>query len=174
VQDGEDAAPFENEPGWQLTITEESQYFPAGQMKETSEALLESSIPPESAPADAIGSALVRIVIPVEFPAVAEPMVKPVRVTCTAALASILRFAMVMMTDLPSEIDGMPNEDGPLGDTQPAATTAVKKYKGNVSVMVLPMSSLPPAEVMKENVAVEFFLPANRSEITIVNEAFAT
>jgi hypothetical protein len=136
--------------------------------------LLESSIPPESKPTDAIGSALVPILIPVDIPAVAEPMVKPVRVTSTTVLASIPRFATVITTDLPSGIDGMPNEVGPLGVTKPAATTAVKKYKGNVNVMVLPISSLPPAEVMKDNVAVEFFLPANRSEIAIANEAFAT
>ena len=46
-------------------------------------------ITPELTPPDALGSALVATLMPVEFPAAAAPMVKPVTVTVTAVLAAI-------------------------------------------------------------------------------------
>jgi hypothetical protein len=48
-----------------------------------------SRIEPELTPTDAVGSALVAMVMPVESPDVAAPMVKPVTVTVTVVLAAI-------------------------------------------------------------------------------------
>ena len=46
-------------------------------------------ITPDATPADAVGSALVATVIPLELPADAAPKVRPVTVTVTAVLAAI-------------------------------------------------------------------------------------
>ena len=45
-------------------------------------------ITPDAVPAEAVGSALVAMIMPVAFPPVAAPTVKPVSVTVTAALAA--------------------------------------------------------------------------------------
>ena len=57
---------------------------------------------PDATPTEAVVSALVNIVIPMEFPAVAAPMVRPVSVTVTAVpAASALPEAVKTMEVLP-------------------------------------------------------------------------
>ena len=58
-------------------------------------------ITPELTPADTSRSALVATVTPVALPAVATPMVKPVKVTVTALLALIAWVAVVMTMEVP-------------------------------------------------------------------------
>ena len=112
--------------------------------------------------------------VTVTLPAVAAPMVKPVRVTVTAVLAAIGWLAVVMTTELPPVIVGVPEDVGSLGATKPAPVTAVKKLGGNVSVMVLPVASAPPAVVVKVHVAAAVVLPATRSNAVIENESLVT
>ena len=114
------------------------------------------------------------MVMPVELPAVAAPMVKPVRVNVTAVLAAIVWVAVVMTTELPPVIVGVPEDVGPLGATKPAPVTAVKKLDGNVSVMVPPVASAPPTVVVKDHVAAAVVLPATRSNAVIENESLVT
>ena len=52
----------------------------------------------------------------------------------------------------------------------PGVPVLEKKPVGYVSVMVLPISSLPPAVVVNENVAAADVLPATRSDVAIANE----
>ena len=54
------------------------------------------NIPPEAAPADKTVSASVRTVMPVALPAVAAPIVKPVRVMVKVVFASMPAMAVVM------------------------------------------------------------------------------
>ena len=51
---------------------------------------------PDATPTEAVVSALVNIVIPMEFPAVAAPMVRPVSVTVTAVPAASVPLPIVM------------------------------------------------------------------------------
>ena len=111
------------------------------------------------------------MVMPVEFPAVAAPMVRPVTVTVTALPAGMLELEVVTtMNVLPPPKVGVPEDVTPLGATKPADVTAVKKPEGKDSVMVLPVASAPPAVVVNENVAAADVLPAKRSDADIANE----
>ena len=57
-------------------------------------------IPPDAAPADATGSASVCTVMPVLLPAVAAPMVKPLRVMTKAVFAGMPAVAVVMTMEV--------------------------------------------------------------------------
>ena len=128
---------------------------------------------PELTPADTSRSALVSTVTPVALPAVATPMVKPVKVTVTALLALIAWVAVVMTMEVPVGVATEPVGPLPLicalGD--PALA---KKPDGYVSVMVLPAASAPPAVVVKVNVAAAELFPATRSDAAIANETSVT
>ena len=52
----------------------------------------------------------------------------------------------------------------------PGVPVLEKKPVGYVNVMLLPISSLPPAVVVNENVAAAGVLPATRSPVAIANE----
>ena len=52
----------------------------------------------------------------------------------------------------------------------PGVPVLEKKPVGYVSVILLPISSLPPAVVVNENVAAADVLPAKRSDAAIANE----
>ncbi len=62
-------------------------------------------IPPEATPVDAAASASVCTVTPVALPAVAAPIVRPLRVMVKAALAAIPAIAVVMMMELDEMAD---------------------------------------------------------------------
>ena len=57
-------------------------------------------IAPDAVPTDAVRSALVDIVMPVDDPAVSTPMVRPVSVTVTAVLAASFAVPVVMTMDV--------------------------------------------------------------------------
>ena len=127
-----------------------------------------SPITPEFAPDDAVGSALVSMLTPVKFPAVAAPMVRPVTVTVTALLAAIAAVAVVMTICVPVGVAAVPVAPPPLIAT-PGVPVLEKKPDGYVSVMVLPVASAPPAEVVNDTVASAGVMPATRSDATISN-----
>jgi len=52
----------------------------------------------------------------------------------------------------------------------PGVPVLEKKPVGYVSVILLPISSLPPAVVVNENVAAAGVLPTTRSDVAIANE----
>ena len=111
---------------------------------------------------------------PVMFPAVAAPMVRPVKVTVTALLAAIDKVAMVMTIWVLVGIATLP-VGGPLPlISTPGVPVLEKKLDGYVSVMVLPDASAPPAVGVKVNVADDVVLPATRSNVAIANEVFVT
>ncbi len=62
-------------------------------------------IPPEAAPADAVVSASVCTVMPVRLPAVAAPIVKPLRVISKVVVAAMPITAVVMTMELPVMAD---------------------------------------------------------------------
>jgi hypothetical protein len=62
-------------------------------------------MPPEAAPADATMSASVCTVMPVVLPAVAAPIVKPLRVMVKAVVAAMPTTAVVMTMELPVMAD---------------------------------------------------------------------
>ncbi len=62
-------------------------------------------IPPEATPADATVSASVCTVMPVVLPAVAAPIVRPLRVMVKGVLAAIPRTAVVMTIELETMAD---------------------------------------------------------------------
>ena len=111
------------------------------------------------------------MVTPVEFPAVAAPMVRPVTVTVTAVLPAIASVAVVTMIRVLVGVATVP-----VGVTPPPliVTSGVpaleKKPDGYVSVMVLLVASAPPAVVVNENVAAAGVFPATRSAVAIANE----
>ena len=131
-------------------------------------------IPPDATPADATMSASVRTVMPVALPAVAAPIVTPLRVMMKAVLAASVMPAVVMMIDVaPGGLMGV--KLALLVDTAPVGVTLVaKKPDGYVSVMVLPTASWPPIVVVNENVAAARVLPATRSASAIVKFTFVT
>ena len=104
------------------------------------------------------------------LPAVAAPMVRLVTVTVTAVLALTAAVAVVMTIWVLVGVATLP-VGGPL---PLICTTGVpvleKKPVGYVSVILLPISSLPPAVVVNENVAAADVLPATRSDVAIANE----
>ena len=59
------------------------------------------------------------------------------------------------------------------GDVE-GSTREAKKPDGYVSVMVLPVASVPPAAVVNENVAAADVLPATRSDAAIVKVTLVT
>jgi hypothetical protein len=112
--------------------------------------------------------------MPVEFPAVAAPMVRPVTVTVTAVLAAIDWVAMVITIWVLVGIATVP-VGGPLPlICTPGVPVLEKKLGGYVSVMVPPAASAPPAVVVNENVAAAPVLPATRSDVAIENKALVT
>ena len=112
------------------------------------------------------------MVTPIELPAVAAPMVRPVTVTVTAVLAAIAAVAVVMTIWVPVGVATVPPPT-PLIVT-PGVPVLAKKPDGYVNVMVLPIASAPPAVVVKENVAAADVLPATRSDGAIANEGLVT
>ena len=110
---------------------------------------------------------------PFGLPAVATPMVKPVTVTVTAVLAAIPSVAVVMMIWVLVGVATEPVGPLPLICT-PGDPELTKKLDGYVSVMVLPVTSAPPAVVVNEKMAAVFVLPATRSDADIVNDVLVT
>ena len=97
-------------------------------------------------------------------------MVRPVTVTVTAVLAPIDWVAMVMTIWVLVGVATLPvGLLLPLICT-PGVPVLEKKPAGYVSVILLPISSLPPAVVVNENVAAADVLPATRSDDEIANE----
>ncbi len=103
------------------------------------------------------------------LPAVAAPMVRLVTVTVTAVLAATAAVAVVMTIWVLVGVATLPVGPLPLIST-PGVPVLEKKPAGYVSVMVLPISSLPPAVVVNENEAAAGVLPATRSDVAITNE----
>ena len=104
------------------------------------------------------------------FPAVAPPMIRPVTVTVTAVLAATAAVAVVMTIWVLVGVATLP-VGGPLPlICTPGVPVLEKKPVGYVSVILLPISSLPPAVVVNENVAAAGVLPATRSDVAIANE----
>ena len=66
---------------------------------------VDAAITPELTPADAVGSALVATVMPLEFPAVAAPMVRPDYVMVKAVVAAMPTTAVVMTIELAEMAD---------------------------------------------------------------------
>ena len=63
-------------------------------------------IPPDATPADAAVSASVCTVMPVALPAVAAPIVRPLRVMVKAVLGAIeTEYGLVMTMELPEMAD---------------------------------------------------------------------
>jgi len=115
-------------------------------------------ITPDAVPAEAVGSALVAMVI--APPPVAAPTVKPVSVTVTAALAASDAADVVTTIWVRVGCAQLPLAP-PLMDASGLAVVA-KKPDGYVSVMVPPAAIAPPAEVVKMNVAAAAVLLATR------------
>ena len=112
--------------------------------------------------------------MPVELPAVAAPMVRPVTVTVTAVLAAIDWVEMVITIWVLVGVATVP-VGGPLPlICTPGVPVLEKKLDGYVSVMVPPAASAPPAVVVNENVAAAPVLPATRSDVAIENKALVT
>ncbi len=111
------------------------------------------------------------MVTPIELPAVAAPMVRPVTVTVTPLLAATAAPVVTTIWVLVGVATAPPLT--PLivaaGDPVPE-----KKPDGYVSVMVLPIASAPPAVVVNEKVAAAELLPATRSDVAIANEGLVT
>ena len=103
------------------------------------------------------------------LPAVAAPMVRLVTVTVTAVLAATAAVAVVMTIWVLVGVATLPVGPLPLICT-PGVPVLEKKPVGHVSVILLPISSLPPAVVVNENVAAAGVLPATRSDVAIANE----
>ena len=127
-------------------------------------------ITPDAVPAEAVGSALVAmIIVP---PPVAAPTVKPVSVTVTAALAASAAADVVTTIWVRVGCAQLPLAP-PLMDA-PGVAVAAKKPDGYVSVMVPPAAIAPPAEVVKTNVAAALVWPATRSPGAIEKEVPVT
>jgi len=105
----------------------------------------------------------------VTLPAVAAPMVRLVTVTVTAVLAATAAVAVVMTIWVLVGVATLPVGPLPLICT-PGVPVLEKKPVGYVSVILLPISSLPPAVVVNENVAAAGVLPITRSDVAIANE----
>ena len=124
---------------------------------------------PDPSPKLRVKSELVDTVIPVLFPAVTGPSLSPVRVTMTFVEAATTAVAVVTTIAVADGAAQVPLTD-PLINTLGVAE-ALKKPGGNVSVILLPMASAPPAVVAKLNVAATFVLSATRSVSWITNES---
>ena len=131
-------------------------------------------IAPDATPADAVTSTLVNTEMPALLLPAAAPMVRPSRVIVTAVLAASDVPAVVITIDVaPGAL--MAVNVAPTLETAPVGVAvAAKKPAGNLSVMLLPAASSPPAVVVNENVAAAPVLPATRSDAAIANEEFVT
>ena len=115
------------------------------------------------------------MVTPVELPAAAAPMVRPVTVTVTAVLPAIASVAVVTMIRVLVGVATVP-----VGVTPPPliVTSGVpaleKKPDGYVSVTLLPLASAPPAVVVNEKVAAADVFPATRSDAATANDTLVT
>ena len=109
--------------------------------------------------------------MPVEIPAVAAPMVRPVTVTVTAVLAATAAPVEMTIWVLVGVATAPPPTPLIVAAGDPALA---KKPDGYVSVMVLPEPSAPPAVVVNENVAAAELLPATRWDVAIANEELVT
>jgi hypothetical protein len=112
--------------------------------------------------------------MPVALPGMATPMVRPVSVTVTAALAVIDCVVIVMTIWVVVCVATLP-----VGGLLPLICTRgvpvlEKKLGGYVSVMVSTGKSAPPAVGVKVNVAAQPVLPATRSDVAIANEVLIT
>ena len=117
-------------------------------------------INPDADPAEAVGSALVAMLMPVALPPVAAPTVKPVSVTVTAALAASDATDVVTTIWVRAGAAQLPL--APPLMVAPGVAVVAKKPDGYVSVMVPPAAIAPPAEVVKMNVAAAAVLLATR------------
>ena len=129
-------------------------------------------ITPDAVPAEAVGSALVAMIMPVAFPPVAAPTVKPVSVTVTAALAA--SDATDVVTTIWVRVGAAQLPLAPPLMVAPGVAVVAKKADGYVSVTLPPAAIAPPAEVVKMNVAAAAVLLATRSADTIEKEAAVT
>ena len=101
------------------------------------------------------------------------PIVMPLNVTATAALAATLPDCSVS-TMLEAPLAPQLAVAPPLKVTLLGVTLEAKKPGGYVSVMVLLVASAPPTVVVNKNVAAADGLPATRSDVAITNEVTAT
>jgi hypothetical protein len=99
-------------------------------------------------------------------------MVKPVTMTVTAVLAATAAVAVVMTIWVLVGAATLPPT--PLIVAAGAPWLLEKNPDGYVNVMVLPVASAPPAEVVNENVAAADVLPLTRSDTAITNEGLVT
>ena len=111
------------------------------------------------------------MVMPLELPAVAAPMVRPVTVTVTAVLAATAAPVVMTIWVLVGVATAPPPTPLIVAAGDPALA---KKPDGYVSVMLPPEASAPPAVVVNENVAAAEVLPATRSDVAIANEELVT
>ena len=106
------------------------------------------------------------MVMPLELPAVAAPMVRPVTVTVTAVLAATAAPVVMTIWVLVGAATAPPPTPLIVAAGDPALA---KKPDGYVSVMLLPAASAPPAVVVKVNVAAAEVLLATRSAKATTN-----
>ena len=111
--------------------------------------------------------------MPLELPAVAAPMVRPVTVTVTPLLAATAALVVTTIWVLVGVATVPVGGPLPLICT-PGVPVLEKKLDGYVSVMVPPVASAPPAVAVNENVAAAELLPATRSDVAIANEGLVT
>ena len=105
--------------------------------------------------------------MPDALPAVALPMVRPVRVTVTAVLELSVAVPVVMTIDVAVGAAALLVAP-PLKATVGVVLVA-KKPEGYESVMLLPAASAPPAVVVNENVAAAPVFPEIRSTFETKN-----
>ncbi len=111
------------------------------------------------------------MVMPLELPAVAAPMVKPVTVTVTPPLAATASPVVTTIWVLVGMATAPPLTPLIIAAGDPALA---KKPDGYVSVMLLPIASAPPAVAVNDMVAAAELLPATRSDVAISNEGLVT
>ncbi len=110
--------------------------------------------------------------MPVALPAVAAPMVRPLTMTVTAALAGIVAVLVVMMTWVLVDVATLPVTT-PLSMKRTWGDPwFLKNCVGYVSVMLLPITSAPPAVVVNAKVAAAGVFHATRSVVAIENDVF--
>ena len=97
-------------------------------------------------------------------------MVRPVKTTVTEAPARIEPLDTVTMVRVPvgTEADAVAATPSPLIST-PGVPTAAKKPCGYVRVMLLPVASAPPGELLKLKVTVTSDFLMKRSSSGIEN-----
>ena len=102
-------------------------------------------------------------------------MVRPVKTTVTEAPARIEPLDTVTMVRVPvgTEADAVATTPSPLIST-PGVPTPAKKPCGYVRVMLLPVASAPPGELLKLSVARTLVLPTIRSMAATSNRTDVT